>query len=235
MLHIVSEHLSALFDLFYPHVCAGCTQKLLQGEEVICFKCESSLPYTDYCKRADNAMAKRFWGRVELQGAAALLEFQKGEIVQHLLHQLKYRGRKDIGTFLGKLLGEQLITENSIIKDIDLIVPVPLHWKKEKIRGYNQCTPFAESLAATMGIPWSGTALQRTHENISQTKMNRFERYSNVEGIFDVTDALQLKNKHILLVDDVMTTGATAEACLHSILAVENTKASFATIAVALQ
>jgi ComF family protein len=170
-----------------------------------------------------------------LQGAAALLEFQKGEIVQHLLHQLKYRGRKDIGTFLGKLLGEQLITENSIIKDIDLIVPVPLHWKKEKIRGYNQCTPFAESLAATMGIPWSGTALQRTHENISQTKMNRFERYSNVEGIFDVTDALQLKNKHILLVDDVMTTGATAEACLHSILAVENTKASFATIAVALQ
>ena len=235
MRKFIAEHLTDLFDLFYPHVCLACSQKLLQGEEVICFKCESELPQTEHWNDLNNALAKRFWGRVELQGVAALLQFQKGANVQHLLHQLKYRGRQDVGEYIGKKMGELFIQEQSVIKNIDIVVPVPLHWKKLKIRGYNQCEIFAGSIAAVLDVPVSSTALERVHENISQTKVNRFDRYSNVAEIFAVADVEQLKGKHVLLVDDVVTTGATAEACLNTILSVPDTRVSFAAMAVALR
>lgn len=233
MLSAAKEYISDFFELFFPNICLACSEKLLKGEGVICFKCNGELPETQYWNDPDNIMAQRFWGRVQLQGAAAMFHFQKGEHVQHLLHQLKYRKRQDVGEYLGKRFGEILLEQNSIIKNIDLIVPVPLHWKKLKQRGYNQCDPFAKGLSETLNVPWLSTVVERVHENISQTKMNRFERWENVAQIFAVHEPAQLKDKHILLVDDVMTTGATAEACLHTILSVENTKASFAAIAVA--
>ncbi|MDB5282123.1 MAG: putative amidophosphoribosyltransferase [Bacteroidota bacterium] len=235
MRQTIIEYLTDLFDLFYPNVCVACSGKLMSGEEVLCFKCESELPQSEHWNNPENTLMKRFWGRVDVQGAATLFQFQKGENVQQLLHQLKYRGRKDVGDYLGKMFGHLLKQENSVIKNIDLIVPVPLHWKKLKKRGYNQCDPFAEALSTTLNIPWSSTALERVHENVSQTGINRFDRYGNVAHIFSVADATQLKGKHILLVDDVVTTGATAEACLQTILSVENTKVSFAAIAVALR
>ena len=231
----IAEYFSDLFELFYPHVCLSCSAKLLKGEEVICFKCQTELPKTDHWHDAENPMAKRFWGRVNLQGAAALFQFQKGEHVQHLLHQLKYRGRQDVGEYLGKMLGNLILKPDSVIGKPDLVVPVPLHWKKQRKRGYNQCDPIAKGIAETIGVPMSDSALERVHENISQTQKNRFDRWANVAEIFAVKDPEQLKGKHILLVDDVMTTGATAEACLQTILSVENTKVSFVTIAVALR
>ena len=230
-----AEYLSDLFELFYPDICLACSEKLLKGEQVICFKCNGELPVTDHWSDSNNAMAKRFWGRVELQGAAALFQFQKGEHVQHLLHQLKYRNRQDVGEHLGKMLGRQLLQPATIIKNIDLIVPVPLHWKKQKQRGYNQCDSIAQGISETINVPWMDSALARVQANISQTKKNRFDRWANVAEIFAVKHPEELKNKHILLVDDVMTTGATAEACLQTILSIENTTVSFVAVAVALR
>jgi ComF family protein len=233
MLSVIKEHAADLFGLFYPDICLACSQKLLKGEKVICFRCESELPQTYQWKNHNNALMKRFWGRINLQGAAALYHFHKGDAVQHLLHQLKYAGRKEVGEYIGKLLGHNLNAEDSVIKQVDLIVPVPLHWKKLKSRGYNQCDPFAQGLSEAMNVPWSSTALKRGYENISQTKMNRFDRFENVTEIFSVIDEDQLYGKHILLVDDVVTTGATAEACLQTILRVSGTKVSFAAVATA--
>ena len=231
----VPEYLTALFDLVYPNVCLACSEKLLGDEKVICFKCESELPPAGHWNNIENALIKRFWGRVDLQGASAMFQFQKGGHIQHLLHQLKYRGRQDVGLYLGKMFGELLKEPESIIKNIDLIVPVPLYWKRRKTRGYNQVEPFAEGLSEVLGVPWSATALERVHNNVSQTNFSRFDRWSNVAEIFAIKDNEQLKGKHILLVDDVVTTGATAEACLHTILKAENTRVSFASIAVALR
>lgn len=234
MLPFLKNSLSDFFDLFYPNICLACSGKLLRGEDVICFRCAANLPQTRHWLQTDNGLMKRFWGRLPLQGAASLYQFRKGNDVQHLLHQLKYRGRQEVGDYAGKLLGNILVESESPLKNIDLIVPVPLHWKKLKTRGYNQCDSFAQALSQTIKVPWSNTALIRQHENISQTKKKRFERWGNVEEIFSVADAEQLKGKHILLVDDVVTTGATSEACLKIILQVENTKASFAAIASAM-
>jgi ComF family protein len=225
---------SDLFNLFYPDICLACSQKLLKGETILCFRCESSLPQTGHYTNPENNLVKRFWGRVPVQSAAAFLQFNKQGVVQHLLHQLKYRRRKDAGEYIGKMFGYKLLEQNSIIQKPDLIVPVPLHWKKLKSRGYNQTDPFAQGLAQALNVPWSANALQRHRENISQTKKSRFDRYSNVHGIFSVTNPQQLQNKHILLVDDVVTTGATSESCLQTILTVPGTTVSFAVIAQAI-
>jgi ComF family protein len=233
MLALLKEYTANVFDLFYPNICAACSQKLLKAETTICFRCENELPKTGHCHNPDNPLIKRFWGRVNLRGAAALYHFHKGSEVQHLLHQLKYKGRKDIGDYAGKILGHQLQHPASIIPRPDLILPVPLHWKKLKTRGYNQCDPFAQGISQVINVPFAIDALERTHENISQTKKKRFDRWSNVSQIFSVSKPELLRGKHILLVDDVVTTGATAEACLATILSVPGTTASFAAIAIA--
>ncbi len=231
MLTLVQEYAVDFFGLFYPNICCACSKNLLKGESVVCLRCETDLPLAEYSNKSDNPLMKRFWGRVDLQGASAMYVFHKGSQVQHLLHQLKYRGRKDIGEYIGRSFANKLVEVDSVIKGVDLIVPVPLHWKKLKKRGYNQCDSFAKGLSETMGIPWSSTAIERIQENISQTKKKRIDRWENVAEIFSVKDETQLKGQHILLVDDVVTTGATAEACLNTILKVESTKVSFAAIA----
>lgn len=230
----VQEYFTDLFNLFYPNVCLSCSKTLLKGEEVLCFKCENELPQTGYWNQPDNRLAQRFWGRVPLQGCVALFKFHKGGEIQNLLHALKYKGRKEAGEYCGAMLGQYLKQSDSVIQNIDLIVPVPLHWKKEKMRGYNQCEPFAKGLSKALDVPYSLTALERIHENTSQTKKSKFERFENVSQIFGVKDAKQLEGKHVLLVDDVVTTGATAEACLQTILSVPETKVSFAAIATAV-
>jgi competence protein ComFC len=218
---------SDFIELFYPNVCLACSEKLLKGEEVLCYACRRELPMREYWTEADNPMAKRFWGRIELQGAAALFKFQKDGDVQQLLHQLKYYGRQDAGEFIGKMIGGLILQPGSVIKDVDIIVPVPLHWKRMRSRGYNQCDPIAKAISETIQVPWTYSALERLQENITQTGKNRFDRWYNVAEIFSVKDPEQLKNKHVLLVDDVMTTGATAEACLQKIAAVEGVRVSF--------
>lgn len=234
MLTHLKEYLIDFFELFYPNICLTCQRKLLKGEDVICMYCESELPVTEYWKDPDNPMAKRIWGRIEIQGVAAFLQFRKGGKVQRLIHQLKYHGREDAGAFLGKRLAYHLAQADSVIQNVDLIIPVPLYWKKLKQRGYNQSTPFAKALSEYLKIPYTETALERVQENISQTQKRRYDRYGNVQGIFAVADASQLKDKHILLVDDVFTTGATAEACLKVILQVPGTRVSFVSMAVSI-
>jgi len=233
MFSLLKEYSTDLFGLFYPDICLACSRKLLKGETAICFRCLSEIPQTNHWINKENALMKRFWSRVELQSAVAFFQFKKGNSVQLLLHELKYRGRQDIGEYIGKMFGTKLKEETSIFKNIDLIVPVPLHFKKMKVRGYNQCDSFAQGLSEAMEIPWSSTALIRNHENISQTQKKRLDRWGNVAEIFSVNDEQQIKDKHILLVDDVVTTGATAEACLQTILKTSGTKASFASIAAA--
>lgn len=233
MLALAKEFVDDLLGLFYPNICLACSNKLLKGEKVLCVRCLSEIPYTDHWHQPENRLAQRFWGRLPLYGAAALFHFHQGNAVQHLLHQLKYKGRQDIGELAGKMVGDKLKESGSVIHQIDLIIPVPLHWKKQKIRGYNQCDPFAKGIAEYTGIPWCANALTRNFENISQTKKKRFDRWSNVAEIFSVTDKNLLTDKHILLVDDVVTTGATSEACMQTILKISGTKVSFAAIAAA--
>jgi len=222
-----------LVELFYPNVCLACSEKLMKGEAVLCHVCRRQLPVGEYWNDAENPMAKRFWGRVEVQGVAALFKFQKDGDVQQLLHQLKYYGRQDAGEFIGKMMGSLMLQPGSVIKEVDIIVPVPLHWTRMRSRGYNQCDSIAKGISETIQVPWAADALERVQENITQTGKNRFDRWYNVAEIFAVRDAEQLKNKHVLLVDDVMTTGATAEACLQKIAAVEGVRVSFVAAATA--
>lgn len=231
---LLRQYATDLYNLFYPHQCVACGVGLLKGEHLLCRACTDDLPQTSQWLHTDNALMQRFAGRVPLQAAAAFLYFRKQGTVQHLLHQLKYKGRTEAGLFIGNLFGHRLCAPGSVITNIDLIVPVPLHWKKQQKRGYNQCDPFAEGLSQAMGVPWSATAIERVRENVSQTTQSKFDRWGNVEDIFAVKDATQLAGKHILLVDDVVTTGATAESCLQTILKTEGTRVSFAAMAYAL-
>lgn len=225
--------LDELFGLFYPDVCVSCANKLLGAEKIICGKCSADLIYLNHWNTPDNKLMMRFAGRVHTESAAACFQFTKSSAIRPLIHALKYRSRQDVGEYLGSLFGAQLASNNSIFKNIELIVPVPLHWKKQKQRGYNQCDSFAQGLSSAMNIPWVSNSLKRNFENISQTKKKRYDRFGNVDEIFSVTDESILTGKHILLVDDVVTTGATSETCMQTLLAVPGVKVSFVAIAMA--
>lgn len=217
--------------LFYPDVCASCSKVLLSNENVICRICDTELPYTDLFQ--NNQLVKRFWGRVGIENAASLLYFKQSSPTQNLLHLLKYKGRKDIGRFLGQKLGMAIVNSRSEIGQVDIIVPIPLHWKKQKKRGYNQCDSIAEGLSETIRVPVNKNAVKRVLENVSQTRKSKYERWNNVEHIFRVTKPEPLLGKRILLIDDVVTTGATSEACMKEVLKIQGVKVYFCSIATA--
>lgn len=233
MANLAHTILQDIFNLFYPNICVVCGHSLITDEEVICSRCESEIPQTNFWNQADNTLAQRFWGRVPLRGASALYVFKKHDAVQQLIHQLKYKGRKDVGTFIGKKIGEKIVASKGIIQGFDIILPVPLHWKKHRVRGYNQCDFIAQGISEATKIPYSKNILERTEEKVSQTKKKRFDRYGNVSEIFRVAKPGEIKGKHVLLVDDVVTTGATAEACLHMVLQSEVAAVSFVAAAMA--
>jgi ComF family protein len=190
------------------------------------------LPQTDFHLDLDNPFTSRFWGRIKIEGGAALYYFMKSGLTQRLIHQLKYKGQRKIGVKLGQLYGEKLRGAKGF-ENIDLILPVPLHPKKQHARGYNQCELFASGLSETMEIPWRKNILVKTTHNASQTQKTRMERLENVRATFHINNPDQLKGKHVLIVDDVLTTGATLEACAEKVLAIPQTKVSLATIAFA--
>jgi len=229
----VKEYLEDFISLFFPNVCHACGQAMHKGEEVICTYCQYFLPKTNFHLERDNAIEKHFWGRVNLERAAAMYYFQKGSRVQHLIHQLKYRGQTEIGVKLGKLYGLDL-KQSIDYTSVDVIVPVPLHRSKEMQRSYNQVDLFCEGLSETMKKPWEKKALERVNATQTQTHKNRFERWKNVGTVFKVKNEKTLEGKHVLLADDVVTTGSTIEACAAVILAVPETKVSVATIACAV-
>jgi ComF family protein len=201
-----------LLHLLFPERCNGCGQGLVRGEKVICLNCLRDLPYTDYHLHRDNKAAKQFWGRLPCHLVVAMLFFKKGSRVQTLIHRLKYKGQTAVGYRLGRLLGERL-KQSFEYSSIDLVLPVPLHKRRERARGYNQAEYIAAGIAAILQIPVLSGVLIKPFATDSQTRKGRFSRYENLKSVFEVRDASKLAHKHVLLVDDVITTGATLEAC----------------------
>ena len=227
------QPIADFFYLLYPHLCLACGTEAPPYGKDICVNCEVTLPLSHYHKTKENPFTERFWGRVPLQTGAGMYLFTKESRVAHLIHNFKYKGKKEIGLILGHRYGHTLKREDQF-KGIDCIVPVPLHWKKEQLRGYNQSEMFGNGLSESMGIPCIKDGLQRLEHTDSQTKKSRMSRLENMQGVFSVKNQKALVGKHILLVDDVLTTGATLEVCANEILKVPRTKVSMATMAVAV-
>ena len=220
-------------SLIFPRICAGCGNSLWRHEEVLCHSCEYHLPKTNFNPGEDNPVSRIFRGRVTLESGSAYLYFNKGNRVQRLVHQLKYKGRKDIGIYLGRQYGQEL-RNFSAFSSIGAIVPVPLHRKKFMKRGYNQSEQFAIGLSDSMNVPLDTALLSRNRATETQTRKSRFNRYQNVREIFTVRNPETYTGKHLLLVDDVITTGATLESCIQALEIIPGVRVSVACIATAL-
>jgi len=220
------------FNLLFPNLCIVCGENLIQTELHICLTCLHSIPKTNYHLLTDNPIEKRFWGKVPIYKGTAFFFFYKGSPFQKLLHALKYKGNKEIGEVLGKYAAIELL-DSPDFKTIDVIIPVPLHPKKYKLRGYNQSEWIAKGLSSILEKPLDIQTLCRVQENTTQTKKTVFERYENTEGIFELSDKNALSGKHVLIVDDVLTTGSTLEACIRALLQTGDIKVSVFTLAVA--
>ena len=224
---------NAFSHLLYPELCVACGNSLPSSvQQCFCFRCRTQITLTDFHLTKENEMTERLWGRLHLESAAALYFFVKKSPVQWALHHLKYSNQPEIGKRMGRLLGRDLY-RSSHFQQIDAIVPVPLHPAKERRRGYNQSMAFAIGLAEAMQVPIWGNVLARRQFTASQTHKHRVERFQSVGEVFEIDRPAAVEGKHILLVDDVLTTGATLESCGNLILQQPGSKISVATIAVA--
>jgi ComF family protein len=230
MFKTLSSHINDFAHLFFPHVCEGCGSDVLENNSLLCAACFLKLPETVFIKEENNPVEKIFYGRIKIETAGAGFYFTKHSLLQHLIIQLKYRGNKDVGFYLGKLLGYQLL-QTERFNDIDAIIPLPLNAKKERKRAYNQAAVIAEGISSVWYKPILKNAVQRTVFTETQTHKDRISRWQTMEGVFATVDKSSLEGKHILLIDDIVTTGATLEACGEKILQVRETKLSIATIA----
>jgi ComF family protein len=213
----LAEIADDFISLVYPHYCEGCLGTLVKGEDLLCTKCLSDLPRTDMHLDPDNALATRLRGRIPVKVAAAFLHFRKKGKVQRLLHALKYRNRPEIGYKLGYVFGRE-IASSGFSDGFDLIIPVPLHPARLRIRGYNQSDEWARGLSDATGIPNDPRIMRRVRNTKTQTKRSRISRWENVSDVFAIINMDAVQGRHILLVDDVVTTGATLEACGQTLL-----------------
>jgi ComF family protein len=218
----------SLLHLFFPHVCAGCGSDLINEEAQLCLRCMANMPETNFQMHANNPVEKMFWGRVPLVSATAQYYFTKESLMQHIMHQFKYKGNKELGLFLGRMMGEYLKRSNQFM--VDGLVPLPLFPAKERKRGYNQATLLCEGMSESMNIPVIRSVVARKEHTDTQTKKGRVDRWQNMEGKFELINKEEISGKHLLLVDDVVTTGATLEACGTVLLEGENTRLSLATL-----
>ena len=219
-----------VIHLFFPKICIICNTPLLTFEKLICTQCRHDLPIICYKNVQDNKIKNAFLGRIPIEKAISFLFYRKEGKTKELIHALKYKGNQEVGSFIGDWFGN-ILKESNEFDDIDHIVPVPLHKKKLKQRGYNQLTTFGEKLAKQLKSTYTPSVLIRTSASITQTFKQRFERFSNTETKFNLVDIAIFRNKHILLIDDVITTGATLEACCTELLKTENIKISIVTMA----
>jgi ComF family protein len=224
--------LKHLINLFFPAVCAGCNSLLSSNEKVICTHCRHNIPLTNHHINSNNEAFKKFYGRIPVEYASALLYFHKKGIVQEIIHKLKYKGHEEIGTVLGNWYAQDL-KEIVILKTVDVIVPVPLHKRKYRERGYNQITTFGEALSAELNILYNDSILKRKVYSKTQSKKNLLGRSEGIDSIFDVSFTEKDHDKHFLLIDDVITTGATLEACSRALLKIPGAKISIVCMAMA--
>ena len=215
-MYIFKNLISDLVSLLFPRLCCACETPLFKTELDICLHCLHGLPFTDFHLYPDNRVAKQFWGRVPLQSAMAMLYFKKGNRVQQLIYQLKYKGQTGLGVQLGEMIGSRLMSNPDF--QCDLIIPIPLHRSKAAQRGYNQSFFIAKGISLVIHVPVISTTLLKMKKTGSQTRRGRFSRYENLLGAFIVVNSDTIKNRNILLVDDVVTTGATLEACAGMLL-----------------
>jgi ComF family protein len=223
-----------LISLLLPRLCHACGDHLLRNENLICTQCYISIPRTNYHLTSGNPVEQLFWGRCSICRAAAFSFYTRGSRIRKLIHRLKYDGIKEIGFELGRIYGLTL-KSSGFTDDMDLIIPVPLHKSRQRRRGFNQSEYIAKGIAEVTGLSLDISALRRIRSSETQTKRSRYERWVNVEGIFKVPEPQKISGKHILLVDDVITTGSTLDACASELLKAENVKVSIATLAVAVQ
>lgn len=222
--------LKNLIKLFFPEVCSGCSEILLQSENVICIACRHNLPLTNNLLITENEAFKKFYGRLPVEHVSAMLYYHKKGIVQELIHNLKYRNHQNIGSVLGDWYVEDL-KNNKILNTINYIIPVPLHKKRYKERGYNQVTSFCEAIANGLDKKYDSTILIRSEYAITQSKKTLNNRNTVSETTFQIQYSERHHNKHFLLIDDVLTTGATLEACGKAILKIPGSKLSIITMA----
>ncbi len=226
----LSTWTSDLLGLFFPNSCRLCGKSLHQQEEILCTTCLYKLPRTNFQLSPENQIMDIFNGRLPLVSATSFLFFSKGGGTQQLIHKLKYKGNREIGTHLGKLFGNKL-NDSRLFRTADIIIPVPLHPRKEHTRGYNQSMMISEGMASNMYARVLSDVLYRNIQSSSQTKKSRYERWENVKDIFEIKKGYRLEGKHVILVDDVITTGATLEACGNKLLEIPNVRLSIAALA----
>lgn len=218
-------------NLLYPTVCHICEADLLKNEQILCTSCLHDLPVTRYHPDNDNPVKKIFYGRVNIVKATALLHFRKKSGVQHLIHDLKYRGHHEIGDYLGKWLGAEL-AEIKAYREIDIVVPVPLHKTRLRERGYNQVEGFGKAIAKALDAEYRDDILHKVSSTKTQTLKDRISRWGRLEETLAIGNFTNTRNQHILIVDDLVTTGSTLEACAHKLLEIPGVRLSVATMAI---
>ncbi len=224
------QFIKDIANLFFPKICLSCNTVLTTQEKVICSFCIFELPKANYSDLNDNPVEKIFYGRIKIESATALFLYAKKGNVQKLIHNLKYFGHQEIGVLIGNILGNEMVTSNRF-KNIDYIIPVPLHKNRLKSRGYNQVTKFGEQLSNKIKAPYIKGILIRKSAAKTQSKKVRFDRWKNVKDMFSIQDLSAFENMHVLLIDDIITTGATLEACCNELLKIKGIKISIAVMA----
>lgn len=227
---IIKEWLGSFLSLLFPRCCVVCGRALVRGEECICTMCNMDLPRTNYHLRKDNPVEQLFWGQIPLERATSFFFYHREGNFRRILYQLKYEGQKEIGAIMGRYMAAEL-SRTGFFEGIDVVLPIPLHKKKYKIRGYNQSEWIARGITAVTGIPIDTESILRKKNTETQTHKSILERRDNVEGIFELQRPEALVGKHILIVDDVLTTGSTTLACASCLVKVEGIRISILTLA----
>lgn len=222
--------LKHLLNLFFPKSCAGCSSFLMTNELVICTQCRFEIPLTNHHNIEENEMVKKLYGRVPLEFACSLFYFHKKGIVQEMIHKLKYKGQEEIGEAIGYWYGEEL-KNVEIIQSADYIIPVPLHKKRQRKRGYNQVDAFGKALSNSLNIPFDESILKRNVYSKTQTKKNLLDRTEVKKATFEASFDEKHHGKHFILIDDVITTGSTLEICSQALLKIPDAKISIVCMA----
>ncbi len=218
-----------MLHLVFPHVCEGCGSDLLDEGNLMCLHCLAALPQTAFHAHSHNPIEKLFWGRLPIAQATSQYYYTKESLMQRLIHNFKYKGNKELGFYLGSLMGQQLAQTNRFLS-IDALIPLPLFPSKEKRRGFNQSAVICEGIAQHLQKPVWKDVLIRTSYTETQTRKNRVDRWKNIEGRFELINKEKIEGKHILLVDDIITTGATLEAGGRELQSAGNSQLSIATL-----